>query len=145
MCCISCCISFRNSYTKLRSGVSARAGGGMRERAVVVASEKMRRAAEAGEEDGWTLVVGKAGRKKSTDAATGVAVGAVAPAVAQKLHAQKALQAASASAPFDFYRFQHREARRNGACACARARVCACSQDLTCPHARSHPPPRAME
>ena len=56
-------------------------------------------------------MVGKGGRKKTTDAKSGIAVGAVALEVAQRSAAKAAKKKDSA---FDFYRFQHREARRNG-------------------------------
>ena len=78
---------------------------------LLLSQKKRDRDAKAAEDDGWTLVVGKGGRKKTTDATSGTAVGAVALEVAQRsaAKAEKKKEAA-----FDFYRFQHREARRNG-------------------------------
>lgn len=72
--------------------------------------ERREREAKAAEEDGWTLVVGSGGRKKSTEAATGTAVAAVAAAAAAEAHRRKKPKQTQ---QFDFYRFQHREARRN--------------------------------
>ena len=68
-------------------------------------------AAAAAAEDGWTVVVRHGGRKKTSG--DGVSVGAVAPAVAAA-----ALQAKQAKQESDFYRFQRREAKRNGECGC---------------------------
>lgn len=73
-------------------------------------SRRKAAAAAAAAEDGWT-VVRHVGRKKT--AGDGVSVGAVAPAVAAA-----ALQAKQAKQESDFYRFQRREAKRNGACVC---------------------------
>lgn len=61
-------------------------------------------------EDGWTVVVHHKGRKKTTDSETGVTVGSVAPAaVMDKLSKKK-----TKDVGIDFYRFQKREAQRNG-------------------------------
>eukprot|EP00270_Netrium_digitus_P021728 TRINITY_DN9488_c0_g1_i1.p1 TRINITY_DN9488_c0_g1~~TRINITY_DN9488_c0_g1_i1.p1 ORF type:complete len:387 (-),score=52.88 TRINITY_DN9488_c0_g1_i1:121-1233(-) len=72
------------------------------------ARKDMEAMAEA--DDGWTVVVGKTGRKKTTDG-QGITVGAVAPEAAKK-RADKAKKAAEKAAAVDFYRFQHREKRR---------------------------------
>lgn len=63
----------------------------------------------AAAEDGWTVVVNKGGRKKTTDD-SGIAVGAVALEAAAE-HAKKKQKTEVA---VDFYRFQRREVRRNG-------------------------------
>lgn len=60
-------------------------------------------------EDGWTVVTHHRGRKKTTDAETGVAVGSVAQAAVLDKMAKKK----SKGAALDFYRFQRREARKN--------------------------------
>lgn len=61
-------------------------------------------------EGGWTVIVHHKGRKKTTDSESGIAVGSVAQAavenkVAKKKHKEVGL---------DFYRFQRKEAQRNG-------------------------------
>nr|CAD1826667.1 unnamed protein product [Ananas comosus var. bracteatus] len=67
--------------------------------------EKEARAAEGG----WTVVVHHKGRKKTTDAESGVTVGSVAQAaVMDKIEKKKSKEVA-----LDFYRFQKREAQRN--------------------------------
>ncbi|XP_020089813.1 ribosomal RNA-processing protein 7 homolog A isoform X2 [Ananas comosus] len=67
--------------------------------------EKEARAAEGG----WTVVVHHKGRKKTTDAESGVTVGSVAQAaVVDKIEKKKSKEVA-----LDFYRFQKREAQRN--------------------------------
>ncbi|XP_050103247.1 protein PXR1-like isoform X2 [Malus sylvestris] len=68
--------------------------------------EKEARAAEGG----WTVVVHHKGRKKTTDAESGITVGSVAQAaledkVAKKKHTEVV--------GLDFYRFQRKEAQRN--------------------------------
>lgn len=56
------------------------------------------------------MVVHHKGRKKTTDAESGVAVGSVAQAaVMDKMEKKKSKEVA-----LDFYRFQKREAQRNG-------------------------------
>lgn len=61
-------------------------------------------------EGGWTVVVHHKGRKKTTEAETGVTVGSVAQAaVMDKMAKKKAQEPVS-----NFYRFQRREAQRNG-------------------------------
>jgi hypothetical protein len=70
------------------------------------------REAKAAEDDGWTLVVGKAGRKKNTDA-EGTAVGAVAPEVAARAAEEQARKKKKVQV-LDFYRFQERDRRRSG-------------------------------
>ncbi|KAK1297553.1 hypothetical protein QJS10_CPB15g00948 [Acorus calamus] len=67
--------------------------------------EREERAAEGG----WTVVAHHKGRKKTTDAESGITVGSVAQAVvADKLANKK-----SKEVSLDFYRFQKREAQRN--------------------------------
>ena len=61
-------------------------------------------------EGGWTVVVHHKGRKKTTDAETGVTVGSVAQAAVLDNMAKKK----SKGVGLDFYRFQKREAQRNG-------------------------------
>uniref|UniRef100_A0A7N0TAI2 Ribosomal RNA-processing protein 7 C-terminal domain-containing protein n=1 Tax=Kalanchoe fedtschenkoi TaxID=63787 RepID=A0A7N0TAI2_KALFE len=60
-------------------------------------------------EDGWTVVEHHKGRKKTTDAESGTAVGSVTQAAA---HDQLAKKKQKGVGP-DFYRFQKREAQRN--------------------------------
>ncbi|KAL0396639.1 UNVERIFIED_CONTAM: Ribosomal RNA-processing protein 7A [Sesamum calycinum] len=60
-------------------------------------------------EGGWTVVVHHKGRKKTTDAESGVAVGSVAQAAVIDKMAQKKKKEVG----LDFYRFQKREAHRN--------------------------------
>ncbi|KAG8366996.1 hypothetical protein BUALT_Bualt16G0026500 [Buddleja alternifolia] len=63
-------------------------------------------------EGGWTVVVQHKGRKKTTDAESGVVVGSVAQAaVLDKMEKKKKKEVG-----IDFYRFQKREAHRNGTC-----------------------------
>ncbi|KAI0511654.1 hypothetical protein KFK09_012284 [Dendrobium nobile] len=70
--------------------------------------ERKEREARAAE-DGWTVVVHQKGRKKTTDAETGTAMGSVASAaVMDKMSKKKSKEIA-----LDFYRFQKREAKRN--------------------------------
>lgn len=71
-------------------------------------AKRDREAAEA--EDGWTVVVAKTGRKKTTDE-TGLSVGAVALEAAEDRGNKKRKKKADAA--LDFYRFQRHEARRN--------------------------------
>lgn len=71
--------------------------------------ERKEREAQAAE-DGWTVVVHHKGRKKTTDTESGVVVGSVAQAtVVNKMSQKKDKQVG-----LDFYRFQKREAQRNG-------------------------------
>ncbi|KAL0430378.1 UNVERIFIED_CONTAM: Ribosomal RNA-processing protein 7A [Sesamum radiatum] len=60
-------------------------------------------------EGGWTVVVHHKGRKKTTDAESGIAVGSVAQAAVIDKMAQKKKKEVG----LDFYRFQKREAHRN--------------------------------
>eukprot|EP00850_Spirogloea_muscicola_P024877 SM001680S02645 [mRNA] locus=s1680:54:749:+ [translate_table: standard] len=69
---------------------------------------KQEREAQAAKDDGWTLVVGRLGRRKTTEAATGVTVGAVAPAAVAARKRSHGQQGQS-----DFYRFQRRETHRS--------------------------------
>lgn len=70
--------------------------------------EKKEREAQAAE-GGWTVVVHQKGRKKTTDAESGVTVGSVAQnSVGDKMSKKKRNEVG-----LDFYRFQRREAQRN--------------------------------
>lgn len=61
------------------------------------------------DEEGWTIVKHHKGRKKTTDAESGVSVGSVAQAaMVDKLNQKK-----SKEAPLNFYRHQRREENRN--------------------------------
>ncbi|XP_057491524.1 ribosomal RNA-processing protein 7-like isoform X3 [Actinidia eriantha] len=60
-------------------------------------------------EGGWTVVVHHKGRKKTTDAETGVTVGSVAQTAVLDNMAKKK----SKDVGLDFYRFQKRESQRN--------------------------------
>ncbi|PIN12800.1 hypothetical protein CDL12_14594 [Handroanthus impetiginosus] len=60
-------------------------------------------------EGGWTVVVHHKGRKKTTDAESGIAVGSVAQAAVLDKMAKKKKN----DVGLDFYRFQKREAHRN--------------------------------
>lgn len=71
-------------------------------------AEKLAQAAEGG----WTVVVHQKGRKKTTDAESGIAVGSVAQAaVLDKMGKKKKKEVGLA-----FYQFHKREAHRNGRC-----------------------------
>lgn len=61
-------------------------------------------------EEGWTVVVHHKGRKKTTDSETGIAVGSVSQAAVIDNMAKKKTK----DVGLDFYRFQKREAKRNG-------------------------------
>ncbi|KAG6544578.1 hypothetical protein Mapa_014000 [Marchantia paleacea] len=63
----------------------------------------------AAEEEGWTLVVGNKGRKKTTDTESGVRVGAISSLAAE----EKSKKQSKKETTDDFYRFQRRDARRN--------------------------------
>ncbi|KAK4426291.1 Ribosomal RNA-processing protein 7A [Sesamum alatum] len=69
---------------------------------------RVEREAQAAE-GGWTVVVHHKGRKKTTDAESGIAVGSVAQAAVLDKMAQKKKKEVG----LDFYRFQKREAHRN--------------------------------
>lgn len=71
--------------------------------------ERKEREARAAE-GGWTVVTHHKGRKKTTDAETGMTVGSVAQAVVEGNLAKKK----SKEVGLDFYRFQRKEAQRNG-------------------------------
>ncbi|KAL2649671.1 hypothetical protein R1flu_017799 [Riccia fluitans] len=62
----------------------------------------------AAQEEGWTLVTGNKGRKKTVDAESGVRVGAVSSLAVEEKAKTKTKESA-----VDFYRFQRREAKRN--------------------------------
>lgn len=65
------------------------------------------------EDDGWTVVRRHKGRKKNVDQASGITVGAVAPAAAREV--LKARQAIAKEKSHEhFYKFQQREKRRSG-------------------------------
>ncbi|KAM1666182.1 hypothetical protein ACFX1X_045844 [Malus domestica] len=68
--------------------------------------EKEARAAEGG----WTVVVHHKGRKKTTDAESGITVGSVAQAALEDKVAKKKR---TEVVGLDFYRFQRKEAQRN--------------------------------
>ncbi|KAH9675943.1 RRP7 domain-containing protein [Citrus sinensis] len=70
--------------------------------------ERKEREARAAE-GGWTVVVHHKGRKKTTDAESGIAVGSVAQAAVEDKMAKKKKK----DVGLDFYRFQRREAKRN--------------------------------
>ncbi|KAJ7527391.1 hypothetical protein O6H91_16G051700 [Diphasiastrum complanatum] len=71
---------------------------------------KKEREAAAANDEGWTLVVNKGGRKKVTDSESGIKVGAVAISKAEKQNEKKK---SNEQATLNFYRFQRREGRRN--------------------------------
>ncbi|KAB1211088.1 hypothetical protein CJ030_MR6G018074 [Morella rubra] len=70
--------------------------------------ERKEREAQAAE-GGWTVVVHHKGRKKTTDAESGVTVGSVAQAAVEDKMARKKHKEVG----LNFYRFQRREAQRN--------------------------------
>lgn len=65
---------------------------------------------ERSAEDGWQLVQHHKGRKKTKDAESGITVGSVAQAVVESKRAKKK----NTDIGLDFYRFQRKEAQRNG-------------------------------
>ncbi|KAI3462834.1 hypothetical protein Pfo_019497 [Paulownia fortunei] len=69
---------------------------------------RVEREAQAAE-GGWTVVIHHKGRKKTTEAETGIAVGSVAQAAVLDKMAKKKKK----DVGLDFYRFQKREAHRN--------------------------------
>ncbi|XP_060971174.1 CAX-interacting protein 4 isoform X2 [Cannabis sativa] len=72
--------------------------------------EEERKAREARvAEGGWTVVTHHKGRKKTTDAESGITVGSVAQAVADNKLAKKKTNEVG----LDFYRFQRKESQRN--------------------------------
>ncbi|KAI5388655.1 uncharacterized protein LOC127106736 isoform X1 [Lathyrus oleraceus] len=72
--------------------------------------EEEKKAKEAlAAEGGWTVVVQRKGRKKTTDSESGIAVGSVAQAAVEDKLAKKKNKGVG----LDFYRFQKREAQRN--------------------------------
>ncbi|PON55366.1 Ribosomal RNA-processing protein [Parasponia andersonii] len=70
--------------------------------------ERKEREARAAE-GGWTVVTHHKGRKKTTDAESGIVVGSVAQVVAENTLARKKTKEVG----LDFYRFQRKEAQRN--------------------------------
>jgi hypothetical protein len=75
----------------------------------LIYQERKEREARAAEE-GWTVVVQHKGRKKTTDAETGTAVGSVSLAAMQEKMANKKPKDVAPN----FYRFHKREARLSG-------------------------------
>lgn len=73
--------------------------------------EKKEREDEAAE-GGWTVVTHIKGRKKTTDVESGTTVGSVAPAAVMDKMSKKKKKKTQVG--IDFYRFQRREAQRNG-------------------------------
>lgn len=71
--------------------------------------ERKEREAQAAE-GGWTVVVHHKGRKKTTDTESGTTVGSVAQALVEDKMSNKKRKEVG----LDFYRFQRREAQRNG-------------------------------
>lgn len=71
--------------------------------------ERKEREAQAAE-GGWTVVTHHKGRKKTTDVESGVTVGSVAQAAVEDKMAKKK----DKSVGLNFYRFQRKEAQRNG-------------------------------
>ncbi|MED6134133.1 hypothetical protein PIB30_034538 [Stylosanthes scabra] len=71
--------------------------------------EEKKEREERAAEGGWTVVVHHKGRKKTTDAESGVAVGSVAQAAVENKMAKKKNKEVNG----DFYRFQKKEAQRN--------------------------------
>ncbi|KAL5056300.1 hypothetical protein RYX36_036982 [Vicia faba] len=72
--------------------------------------EEEKKAKEAlAAEGGWTVVVQRKGRKKTTDSESGIAVGSVAQAAVEDKLAKKK----NKEVGLDFYRFQKKEAQRN--------------------------------
>ncbi|MED6120062.1 hypothetical protein PIB30_017511 [Stylosanthes scabra] len=71
--------------------------------------EERKEREERAAEGGWTVVVHHKGRKKTTDAESGVAVGSVAQAAVENKMAKKKNKEVRG----DFYRFQKKEAQRN--------------------------------
>ncbi|MCO5584030.1 hypothetical protein L7F22_037951 [Adiantum nelumboides] len=72
--------------------------------------EKARQEREAAAaEEGWTVVAPHKGRKKTTDLESGISVGGVASAAVERKRKKQ-----NNESVLNFYRFQRREARRNG-------------------------------
>lgn len=76
---------------------------------VMYLQERKEREALAAE-GGWTVVVHHKGRKKTTDSQSGIAVGSVAQAAVEDKMTKKKRKEVG----LDFYRFQKKEAQRNG-------------------------------
>lgn len=76
----------------------------------LLSQERHNREAKAAE-GGWTVVVHHKGRKKTTDSESGIAVGSVSQAALEDKVAKKKQ---SEPVAHGFYRFQRREAQRNG-------------------------------
>lgn len=77
---------------------------------ICIEQEKQNREAKAAE-GGWTVVVHHKGRKKTTEAETGTTVGSVSQTALEDKVAKKKQ---NESVAHGFYRFQRREAQRNG-------------------------------
>lgn len=71
--------------------------------------ESKEREAQAAE-GGWTVVTHHKGRKKTTDVESGITVGSVAQAAVEEKMAKKKEKGVG----LNFYRFQRKEAQRNG-------------------------------
>jgi len=79
--------------------------------AIIFWSMQERKAKEAlAAEGGWTVVQHHKGRKKTTDSESGIVVGSVVQAALENQLAKKKNKEVGQ----DFYRFQKREAQRNG-------------------------------
>lgn len=78
---------------------------------VIVLAPQERKEREARvAEGGWTVVTHHKGRKKTTDSESGIVVGSVSQAALEDKLAKKKRKEVGP----DFYRFQRREAQRNG-------------------------------
>lgn len=73
------------------------------------------------EDDGWTVVRRHKGRKKNVDEASGITVGAVAPAAARTMLETRN---AKETRHENFYKFQQREKRRSGTPVCCISSFC---------------------
>ncbi|CAI5505410.1 unnamed protein product [Closterium sp. Naga37s-1] len=80
--------------------------------------EAEERALRSQEDDGWTVVRSSSASRRNRDPSSGVSMGVISKARAQvlavKLQQKQKKQQAAAAEALKFYRFQHREARRQG-------------------------------
>ncbi|CAI5518795.1 unnamed protein product [Closterium sp. Naga37s-1] len=78
--------------------------------------EAEERALRSQEDDGWTVVRSSSASRRNRDPSSGVSMGVISKARAQvlavKLQQKQKKQQAAAAEALKFYRFQHREARR---------------------------------
>lgn len=74
---------------------------------ITFSHQAAREAAMQSDDDGWTVVT-RGAKNKSTDPDSGITVSAASKAATQEN------KSAGPKPAMDFYRFQHREARRNG-------------------------------